>query len=233
MARDYLKVEYDKGRRPMTTYPEMLAGHIAKLAGIRPGDALLEVGSGRAEVAKGFVGLGVHVTAVDSAPSAAEYARQAGAEFIQATIGSDDPIPVPPGSQDFVFSKSFVEHLREPLPFLEKCRELLKPRGMIICLTPDWEANIRIFFDDVTHVTPFSRATMRQALELAGYEHIDVFRFRQLPITWRNPLVNLASATIAPFVPARTTNKFFRWSRELMLCGMGRLATNDNGFGHE
>lgn len=233
MARDYLKVEYDEGRRPLTTYPELLAGHIADLAGMRSGDALLEVGSGRAEVAKGFVGLGIQVTAVDSAPSAAEHAYQAGAEFIQAAIDSETALPVPPASQDFIFSKSFIEHLREPLPFLVMCRDLLKPGGTIICLTPDWETNYRIFFDDVTHVTPFSRATMRQALELAGYEQVDSFRFRQLPITWRNPIVNLTSAAIAPFVPVRTTNKFLRWSRELMLCGLGRRPAGDGGIGHD
>lgn len=221
MARDYLQVEYDANRRPLTTYPELLAGYIARLAGMRTGDSLLEVGSGRAEVAKGFVGLGLHVTAVDSAPSAAEFAHQAGADFIEATIAAGATIPVVPASQDFVFSKSLIEHLREPVPFLETCRELLKPGGVIICLTPDWEANYRIFFDDVTHVTPFSRATMRQALELSGYEQVQAFRFRQLPITWRNPLVKMTSAAIAPLVPPRTTQKFLRWSRELMLCGMG------------
>ena len=222
MARDYLQVEYDVNRRPATTYPDLLARHIAQLTGMRAGDALLEVGSGRAEVARGFVGLGIHVTAVDSAPSARDHALQAGVNFIEATIERGTTLPVPPESQDFVFSKSFVEHLREPVAFLETCRALLKPGGMVICLTPDWETNYRIFFDDVTHVTPFSRATMRQALELSGYNKIESFRFRQLPITWRNPVVNLTSAALAPLVPPRTTNKFLRWSRELMLCGLGR-----------
>jgi SAM-dependent methyltransferase len=233
VARDYLKVEYDVGRRPLTTYPELLAGYMARMAGMRPGDALLEVGSGRAEVAKGFVGLGIHVTAVDSSPSAGDHARHAGAEFIQATVNSGTALPIPPASQDFVFSKSFVEHLREPIPFLEMCRDLLKPGGTIICLTPDWEANYRVFFDDITHVTPFSRATMRQALDLAGFEHVDSFRFRQLPMTWRHPLMNLPSAAIAPFVPVRATKKFLRWSRELMLCGMGRRPAHDSGVGYE
>lgn len=233
MPRDYLQVEYETRRRPLTTYPEMLAGHIAQVTGMRSGCTLLEVGSGRAELAKGFLRLGLHVTAVDSAPSAASFAGQAGADFIHATIEAGSSLPVEPASQDFVFSKSFIEHLREPVPFLEMCRGLLKPGGKIICLTPDWEANYRIFFDDVTHVTPFSRATMRQALELSGYESVQAFRFRQLPITWRSPLVNMAAAAISPFVPARTSHKFLRWSRELMLCGVGVRPFNDTVDRHE
>lgn len=229
MVRDYLKVEYDESRRPLTSYPDLLAGYIAELAGIRPGDALLEIGSGRAEVARGFVELGVQVTAIDSAPSAGEHACRAGAEFIQAAINTDTTLPIPPGSQDFVFSKSFIEHLREPIPFLEMCHSLLKPGGTVICLTPDWEAQYQTFFDDVTHVTPFSRVSLRQALELSGYQSIESVRFRQLPVTWRNPGVNLVAAAIAPFVPVRTSIKFLRWSRELMLCGMGRRPMGPDG----
>ena len=218
--RDYLDIEYDPKRRPKTSYPELLANHVATMAGMRRGQSLLEVGAGRAEVAAGFVRLGLHVTAIDSAPSALEHARRAGASFVTATIEPGCPLPCEPDSYDYVFSKSFIEHVREPLPFLEACREVLRPGGTVVVLTPDWEANYKVFFDDVTHVSPFSRPTMQQALELSGFEEVRSFRFRQLPVTWGNPAMNAFSAALAPFVPVRTTNKFFRWSRELMLCGI-------------
>lgn len=227
MPRDYLKVEYDTNRRPVTTYPEKLAAYIADLGGMQRGNKLLEIGSGRAEVAKGFVDLGLDVTLVDRLPSAAVYAQHAGARFLHATIDVDETLPVAVASQDFVFTKSVIEHIREPVAFLETCRKLLKPGGTIFCLTPDWEANFRIFFDDVTHVTPFTRETMRQALELSGYEEVQAFRFRQLPITWRNPFMSMVSAALAPLAPVRTKQKFLRWSRELMLCGIGVKPKSD------
>ena len=104
MPRDYLKVEYDANRRPLTTYPELLAGYIARLSGMKPGDHLLEIGSGRAEVTRGFVALGLEVTAVDAAPSAETYAIEAGATFISAKIGEGGagPLPIAGSSQDFI-----------------------------------------------------------------------------------------------------------------------------------
>ena len=144
-----------------------------------------------------------------------------GADFISGVIRPNEPMPVADASFDVVFCKSFIEHLREPISFAEDCYRVLKPGGRVLFLTPDWESNHRIFFDDVTHVTPFSTVTMQQLLELTGFENVISYRFRQLPVTWRYPAMNAACAAIAPLVPSRTTRKFLRWSRELMVCGVG------------
>jgi SAM-dependent methyltransferase len=220
MSRDYLDVEYGSSR-PMTDYPHRLAAHLALKWDLQAGSTLLDVATGRAEMAAGFGALGLRVTAIDASPEAGPFAFRAGAEFIQAAIVPNVCMPVADGSFDVVFCKSFVEHLREPVGFAEDCYRALKPGGKVLFLTPDWESNQRIFFDDVTHVTPFSTITMRQVLELSGFQDITSYRFRQLPVTWQHPMVNLLSSSISPFVPSRTTRKFFRWSRELMVCGVG------------
>ena len=129
-------------------------------------------------------------------------------------------MPVADASFDVVFCKSFVEHLREPVNFAEDCYRVLKPGGKVIFLTPDWESNHLIFFDDVTHVSPFSTVTMQQLLELTGFENVISYRFRQLPVTWRYPAMNAVSAATEPIVRSRTTRKFLRWSRELIVCGV-------------
>ena len=77
------------------------------------------------------------------------------------------------------------------------------------------------FFDDVTHKTPFTAISLAQITKLTGFEDVNAYSFRQLPLTWKYPILNFFSSIIAPFVPVRTTNKFFRWSRELMLIGYG------------
>jgi SAM-dependent methyltransferase len=226
MNKDYLTVEYNPGRRPETGYPELLAAYIANRAGMAAGQSLLEFGCGRAEVAAGFVNLGLRVTGIDAAPSAENFAKSAGIKFVQAEIAAGNELPIAPESFNFVFSKSFIEHMREPVSFLESCYTLLKADGKIVVLTPDWEANVKIFFDDVTHVSPFTRESMRQALELAGFEDIQVFRFRQLPITWNLTFMNLVAAAIAPLAPYRSKRKFLRWSKELMLCGIATKVIN-------
>lgn len=221
MSRDYLEVEYSLTSKPKTQYPGLLAAEVASRWDLKRGDSLLDVACGRAEMSAGFTALGLAVTAVDASPEARAYAESAGATFVAHSVDTNAPIPVQDNSFDVIFCKSFVEHLREPVAFAEDCFRILRPGGKVVFLTPDWEANQKIFFDDVTHVTPFSRTTMRQVLELSGFDCLASYRFRQLPITWRSPSVNIISAAVAPFVPSRTTQKFFRWSRELMLAGVG------------
>ena len=53
-------------------------------------------------------------------------------------------------------------------------------------------------------------------------QDVEVFKFRQLPIVWKYPVLNHFCSFIALFVPVRTKNKFFRWSREIMLIGIGK-----------
>ena len=222
MANDYILVEYDDVKRPVTDYPRQLATQLAKLWGIQPGMRLLDVASGRAEVAAAFVDMGVHVVCLDSAESGKDYARRAGAEFVYHQVAQSTLLPFHAGAFDVVYSKSFIEHIRFPVEFLTDVARILRPGGTALTLTPDWQANHKIFYDDVTHVSPFTTVTMRQAIELSGLRCVDSYTFRQLPITWRYPWVNFLSATIAPFTSARSRNKFLRWSRELMVCGVGR-----------
>jgi len=128
-------------------------------------------------------------------------------------------LPFPDNSFDMVYNKSFLEHLREPDRFLREARRVLKPGGLLLSLVPDWEVNYKIYFDDFTHRTPFTVISLRDIYLMCDFERISVYKFRQLPIVWRFPLLNYFCAAISPFVPVRTKNKFLRWSRELMLIG--------------
>ena len=55
-----------------------------------------------------------------------------------------------------------------------------------------------------------------------GFEKTNVFKFRQLPIVWRYPMLNFICAMISPFIPLRAEIKLFKWSKLLMLVGSGR-----------
>ena len=67
----------------------------------------------------------------------------------------------------------------------------------------------------------FIIVSLNDAYKLYGFKNINVFKFRQLPILWRFPILNYVSIVIAPFVPLRTEIKFLKWSREVMLIGKG------------
>ena len=55
-----------------------------------------------------------------------------------------------------------------------------------------------------------------------GFEETEVYKFRQLPMVWRYPILNYVCAIISPFIPIRTEIKLLKWSKLLMLIGSGR-----------
>ncbi|CAN1644198.1 SmtA SAM-dependent methyltransferases [Candidatus Nanopelagicaceae bacterium] len=220
---DYLEIEYSADKRPKTEYPEKLARHLAAKYGFNRGDSILEVGSGRAEMLSHFTNLGLFTWAIDSAPSSALYAQTAGAKFNLVAFENLGSFEVFGEHKfDIVFSKSFVEHIPNPIEFSQACYNILKPGGLLVTLTPDWEASHKIFFDDLTHIKPFSRVSMVQFLEYGNFEIVSVERFRQLPITWNSSFFNALAKLTSYFSRSRSSNKWERWSKELMLIGVGR-----------
>jgi ubiquinone/menaquinone biosynthesis C-methylase UbiE len=221
VGRDYVSVQYDPSLRPITSYPDKLAKRLCELHRIPHGAKLLEVGAGRPDVLNGFKRQGLQVFGCDISPASKEACEKDKIPFKLVDFVKH-ALPYKDNSFDVVYSKSVIEHMPEVLEFVTECRRVLKPGGIFLALTPDWNANYKTFFDDFTHVRPMTRRSMRLILGVADFDSVDSYRFRQLPITWRSSFVNGICACIAPFVPANTRRPFFRWSRELMLVGTGK-----------
>ena len=54
-------------------------------------------------------------------------------------------------------------------------------RGILLTLTPDWRSNYVKFFDDYTHVRPFSCVSLKNIYLASGYENVNIDSFKQLP----------------------------------------------------
>jgi Methylase involved in ubiquinone/menaquinone biosynthesis len=144
-----------------------------------------------------------------------------GIEVKQSNFDSET-LPFEKDFFDFIYNKSLLEHLWHPDHLLKETLRVLKPGGCCISLVPDWEANYKIYFDDFTHRTPFTQFSLKDIYRICDFEKIEVFKFRQLPIVWKYPSLNLVCSVLSPLIPIRTTNKFLKWSRELMLVGSGK-----------
>lgn len=219
---DYLSNEYDTTKRPLTTYPEKLAKHIFEKYSMHAGDSILEIGAGRCELLSGFKKLGMICYAIDSAPSSAKWAKEFDIYFELSSFNSKQAFNPFSKKFNFIISKSFIEHINTPVEYGIKCMEILKDDGVCIILTPDFESNYRIFFDDLTHIKPFTVPSLLQLFESAGFREIDVSRFRQLPSTWNNKAINHLAWLTSLVAHHRAKNKWFRWSRELMIIGSGK-----------
>jgi len=214
---DYLKVIYDTESHPLNSYPRKLAEYLFKLYKLKKEDKFLEPGCGRGEFLNEFKKLGLKCYGIDISPEAGSFCPEV--EIKKEIDLENDKWPYPDNYFDCIYNKSLMEHLYYPEKFLNEAKRVLKPGGKILCLIPDWEANYKTYFDDFTHRTPFTKISLHDILSMTDYKNINVVKFRQLPIVWKFPIINIFCVLISPFVPVRTKNKFLRWSRELMLLG--------------
>lgn len=217
MKHDYLSTVYGNAK-PRTSYPDKLARYLCERYSIAPSMNLLEVGCGRCEFLYGFAKQGVNVTGVDLSP----FAKQSAPDLdIHLADISKEALPFDDESFDVVYSKSFIEHLENPETYFSQVYRVLGNGGGCLTLVPDWESCYKTYFDDHTHKTPFTRISLQTIYEMAGFRDIQICLLRQLPVLWKYPMLEYVSKCIAPFVPVRTKNTFLRWSRELMIMGIG------------
>lgn len=215
---NYLKVIYSRERTPITDYPKKLCTYLFQTYAMKKGMKFIEVGCGRGEFLQNFKNLGLECYGVD-------YSSEAGSETKNINIKVCDlekgKLPFKKNFADVIYSKSFLEHINNPKNFLREALRVLKPGGLLLTLVPDWETNYKIYFDDYTHRTPYTSVSLEDVYNIFGFKRVQVIKFRQLPIVWKYPILNYFCALIAPFIPVRTKNKFLRWSREIMLIGVG------------
>lgn len=228
-ASAYLDVTYSATRAPYGQYPLRLAQWLLEHVYKRPG-RLLDLGCGRGEHLAAFAALGFEVAGVDISPRAAELAQG-----YAVTVADLEAGPLPFSLEfDFVFSKSVIEHMRHPERLFLQAWRVLHPGGTVVVMTPSWEhQHWGPFYVDHTHVSPFTRPALADALTIAGFEEVAASHFYQLPFVWRYPfvapVVKVIAALPLPYRPYYAWapwpdgfNKLVRFSKELMLLGAGR-----------
>ena len=215
---DYLKIVYNTEDRPLTDYPEKLVNYLFEAFKLKKGLKFLEPGCGRGEHLNHFKGLGLEVYGLDISPEAAKLSPNLNISTFDLESGK---MPFEDNYFDVIYSKSFLEHIRIPEVFLKEAFRVLKPGGVIISLVPDWESQYQKFYDDYTHVSPFTSFGLNDIQLAVGFTDVEVYKLRQLPIVWKYPFLNYLCSIIALFVPVRTEIPFLRWSREVMLVGKG------------
>ena len=72
------------------------------------------------------------------------------------------PVPYSDNFFDIVFSKSFIEHFYYPEEIFKEAHRILKPSGILINLTPEWNYIYKSFYDDYTHRTPFTKKSLEE-----------------------------------------------------------------------
>ncbi|PIN98726.1 MAG: hypothetical protein COT90_02895 [Candidatus Diapherotrites archaeon CG10_big_fil_rev_8_21_14_0_10_31_34] len=70
-----------------------------------------------------------------------------------------------------VFSSYVIEHIQNPLPAVKELKRILKKKGKMVLMTNDWnKTHSKNFYDDYTHVRPFTKQSFRQLAYDAGFK---------------------------------------------------------------
>ena len=221
----YISKLYSQKLRPTSEYPKKLARHLLKDNRNQSEISLLDVGCGRGDMLKAFQGLGCNCTGVDLSPLAK--INCAPIEVVQADLESDK-LPFDDSTFDVIFSKSVIEHLKNPQHILEESFRCLSKNGTLIFMTPSWRHNYwGPFYHDFTHITPFTRFSLTSLLDIVGFSEVSVRPFMQLPYTWNSPILSYAMYAFRrlplPYRPQdeilwpKRINNMIRFSKEVML----------------
>ncbi|WP_446219631.1 class I SAM-dependent methyltransferase [Micromonospora sp. IBHARD004] len=134
------------------------------------------------------------IIAIDNSQSLVEHYSQQGLDI---RLGSAYDIPLPDGSVDGLYSCWLLEHLDDPVRCLREIRRVLEPGGYACLVVPSTQSLLRGFYDDYTHVRPFTPKSLDQISEAAGFD-----RYRIEYLFWTRGLRRL--------IPTMRTDHFLR-----------------------
>lgn len=80
-----------------------------------------------------------------------------------------DSFDIPDQSVDFVTMNAVIEHITNPANVLGEVYRMLKSGGLIFLRTPNWKMDHKEFYNDPTHVKPYSPESMRRTLQLQNF----------------------------------------------------------------
>jgi len=214
--KDYLSVLYNNQKKPITNYPVKFAKYNIKRFNLK-NKIFLEIGCGRGDFINEFSNQDVICYATDILLSAKNHLNK-DINFSKHDV-SNEKLPFKDNFFDAIYTKSLIEHISNHEFFFNECKRVLKPNGILINYTPDWETQYLNFYDDITHIKPFSKITLENCYRMYGFETCKIEKFYQLPFIWKFPFLKYFLNIISIFIPIRSRFKFLRFSKELMLLG--------------
>lgn len=144
---------------------------------------VLEIGSGGGAVAKRLTMQGAEVTCIDPSPKAYDIAKNVAYRALRGTF----PSPDIDGRYDMIVHSDVLEHVSDPIEFLQHHHNHLNPTGKIVFAIPDCTDSIR-----------------RGDVSMALHQHLSYFDYDSI-----TAVLGMAGFVPSSIVKARYTGSYF------------------------
>lgn len=132
-----------------------------------------------------------------------------------------DKIPKKTKYFDIVTALSVIEHLYSPAIFLKEIIRILKPKGALILVLPNWNYTIKTFYNNPTHVHPYNPDSIYRLLVSYDFDKVYVMPWLvKKPLwMWKLPFAFFFANKIIPFSGGAPSfiPKFLKGSSSSML----------------
>ncbi len=167
--------------KKVSNYPKNLINYLTNRFNIK--GVLVDIGCGLGGYTREFVKHpNLTVVALDI-----EQANIEGATFIATDLMKNIPPVLVVNKADVIFSKSVIEHLTNCSGFFSQCKFIAKKNALLIVIVPDWESGYKSFYNDYTHVRPYTLTSLYEVVPKKEWKNINVEKLWQVPFAWRYP----------------------------------------------
>jgi SAM-dependent methyltransferase len=150
---------------------------------VQEGEAVLDVGCGKAELAHDLVErAGADVTGIDLNRASLDFARRHFASDRLRLVEADARTWEPDRSFDVVVLSNVLEHIDDRVGLLRRLASIVRPRQFLLrvpVLERDWSVGLRrelglFYFSDPTHYVEYDREQFVAELDAAGIDPVEI-----------------------------------------------------------
>ena len=90
---------------------------------------------------------------------------------------------------DVITLISVIEHVQEPSNVLREIFRILKKKGIVVIVTPNFKYSYKNFYDDPTHLRPYTEKSIIKLMQLYGFKNLKTVPFlvNKSLIFWKIP----------------------------------------------
>ena len=100
-----------------------------------------------------------------------------------------DDLPFKNETIDFITMNGVIEHIYHSSKILSEILRVLKKGGLLYINTPNFQRDCLNFYNDPTHVKPYTPTSIRKTLELVGFKvvFLEPALIEKSPLYWKLP----------------------------------------------